>query len=103
MQKVGKQSKTQGAVGFGDRISSAAAARKAQLEKWRPSKLDVNDPAVQEQLALRQAAAAAREERELQRKAEKKAAKAQAIADRKAAEEAAAAQLIADEEARQAA
>lgn len=103
MQKVDKRSKTKAVAGFGERMNAAAAAKKALLEKFQANKVDVNDPAFLEQQAARQAAAAARAEREAQRKAEKDAAKAQLIADRKAAQEAAEAQAIADQAAREAA
>lgn len=103
MRKVDRQSKSKVIADFGERMNVAAAAKKALLEKWQANKVDVNDPAYQEQLAIRQAAAAAKAEREAKRKAEKDAAKAQAIADRKAALEAAEAQAIAEQAAKEAA
>ncbi|CAA7621327.1 DUF6481 family protein [Magnetospirillum sp. SS-4] len=96
MQKVDKPGKGKGVAGFDERKNAAAAAKKAMLEKWQANKIDVTDPAYLEQQAIRQAAAAARAERDALRKAEKEAAKAQAIADRKAAQDAAAAQVVAD-------
>lgn len=96
MQKVDRPGKGKVAAGFGDRLSVAAAAKKAQLEKFKANKVDVNDPAFLEQQAARQAAAAAREERQAQRKAEKEAAKEQVIAERKAAQKAAEDKLVAD-------
>jgi hypothetical protein len=73
-------------------MESAAAAKKAQLEKWRANAIDVNDPTVREATEARLAAAAARSERDRLRKAERDGAKAQLLADRKAAQEAAAAE-----------
>lgn len=99
MQKVDTRTKSKTVADFGERMNTAAAAKQALLEKWRANKADINDPAYQQQLAARQATAAARAER----KAEKDAAKAQAIADHKAAKEAAKAQAIADREAEDAA
>ncbi len=83
-------------AGFGDRMNSAAAAKKALLEKFNANKVDVNDPAFLEQQAAQVAAAAARGERDAQKRAEKDAAKAQEIADRKAAQAAVEAQVLAD-------
>lgn len=103
MQKVDRPSKNKAVAGFGDRQSASAAAKKAMLEKFQANKVDVNDPAFLEQQAVRQAAAAVRAERDALRKAEKLAAKEQAIADRKAAQDAAAAQIIAEQEAAEAA
>ena len=89
MQKVNTRTKSKTVADFGERMSTAAAAKQALLEKWRANKVDVNDPAYLEQQAARQAAAAARAERDAQRKAEKDAAKAKALADQLAALEAA--------------
>lgn len=99
MQKVDRGGRSKAVAGFGERMNTAAAAKKAQLENWRANKIDVTDPVYLEQQAIRQAAAAARAEREALRKAEKEAAKLQAIADRKAAQLAAEAQAVADREA----
>jgi hypothetical protein len=103
MQKVDKGGRPKAVAGFNERRDTAAAAKKALLETWRANKIDVTDPAYLEQQALRQAAAAARAEREALRKAEKEAAKAQIIADRKTAQLAAEAKIIADQQAEQAA
>ena len=103
MQKVDRKSGSKAVAGFGERMNTAAAARKALVENWRANKIDVTDPAYLEQQAVRQAAAAARAERDALRKAEKEAAKAQAVADRKAAQAAAEAQVVADREAQLAA
>ena len=99
MKKGDKGGKSQAVAGFGDRISAAAAAKKALVDSFRANKIDVNDPAYLEQQAIRAAAAAAKAEREASRKAEKDAAKAQALANRKAEKEAAEAKLLADAEA----
>ena len=74
MKKGDKGGKSQAVAGFGDRISAAAAAKKALVESFRANKIDVNDPAYLEQQAIRAAAAAAKAEREAGRKAEKDAA-----------------------------
>jgi len=42
----------------------SSAAKKALLEKWRAQKVDINDPAYQEQQAARMAAAEAQAARE---------------------------------------
>lgn len=104
MQNTDKQRRTKDLAGFGERMNTAAAARKQMLEKWQAAKADVNDPAFQERQAARLAAAAARDERDAQRKAAKDALKAQAIADRKAdllRAEAQAAADLADRQARE--
>ncbi len=101
MPKVDTRSKSKAVAGLGERMNAAATARKALVEKWQANKVDVTDPAFLEQQAVRQAAAALRTERDARRKAEKDAAKAQAIADRQAAQEAALLQTIADEAARE--
>ena len=103
MQKVDGRGKGKVVAGFGERMDTAVAAKKALLAKWRDNKVDVTDQAFLERQAARQAAAALRNEREMQRKAEKDAAKAQLIADRKAALEAAELLAIAEQAARQAA
>ncbi len=83
-------------VGFGERMNTAAAAKKARLKEWSAAKADPNDPAVIERQAARQAIAAKREEREAARKAAKIAREAQAAIDQKAAKEASEAQASAD-------
>ncbi|MEI6559605.1 MAG: DUF6481 family protein [Rhodospirillaceae bacterium] len=103
MQKTDNLSKSKSKTDFGDRMKTAADARKALLEKWRLMVEAASDPAVLEQQAIQQAAAVARAERDALRAAKKEAAKAQAIADRKAAQEAVKDQLIAEEAAREAA
>ncbi|SEH46717.1 DUF6481 family protein [Magnetospirillum fulvum] len=103
MQNIDKQAKSKAKAGFGERLNTAAAAKKAMVEKWRANKVDTTDPAYLEKQAALQVAAAARAERDAQRKAEKEAAKLQAIADRKAEKDAAAAQIIADQAAVEAA
>jgi hypothetical protein len=72
---------------FSERLGAAAAARKAQLEKFR-AKPGPDDPAVVERQAARRAAALARDARA----AERTTAKAQVAAEeaeRQAAEQAA--------------
>ena len=96
MQKVDKRGNSKAVAGFGERMSAAAAAKKAQLEKWRANKVDVTDPVFLEQQAVRQAAATARAERDLQRRIEKEEAKARTLAERKAAQELVEAQAIAE-------
>lgn len=102
-QNADKQNRGKGSIDFHERMNSAAAAKKAQLEAWHAKKVDTNDPAFIEQQAARQATAAARAERDAQRRAEKESAKAQAIADRQSARDAAEAQETADRSAREAA
>ena len=82
MQKFDRQSGSK--AGFDERKNASIAAKKQLLEKMLANKVDVNDPAFQERQAARQAAAAARAERDAQRKADKDAVKAQAAADLKA-------------------
>jgi hydroxylamine reductase (hybrid-cluster protein) len=103
MQKSDSRGKAKAVAGFGERMNTAVAAKKALLEKWRDNKVDVTDPAFLERQAARLAAEALRVERDSQRKAEKDAAKAQAIADRQAAQIAADRQAVADLAAREAA
>ncbi len=107
MKKADNRTESKAVAGFGDRLKTAATARKAQLEKWRLNLVDVNDPAFQErQAALRAAAdaeAAAQAKRDEQRLAEKIAAREKAIADRKAAQQAIEDQSIAEQAAREAA
>lgn len=103
MQKVDTRGKSKTVAGFGERINSATAAKKAMLEKWQANKVDVNDQAFLERQAIRQAADAARIARDAQRRAEKDSLKAQAIADQKAAQKAVEMQAIADQIARDAA
>jgi hypothetical protein len=97
MQRVDTRGKSKAVAGFGERMTSATAAKKTQLEKWQASKVDVTDAAFVAQQAVRQAAVAMRAERDAQRRAEKDAAKEEAIAVRKAAQVAAAAQTIAEQ------
>ena len=103
MRRGDKPIKSKAIAGFAERMNTAADAKKALLEKWWRNAVDVNDPAFLEQQAIRQAAATGRAERDVRRKAEKDAAKAQAIADSKAARESIEAQAIADQIAREAA
>ena len=64
---------------FGERLSTAAAARKATLEKFR-AKPGPDDPAVAERRAARQALVVAREARLAEREAARKAEKAREAA-----------------------
>jgi hypothetical protein len=68
---------------FGDRMNTAAAARKATLQRVL-AKPGANDPAVIEQKAARAAIVAAREARLAARHAEQKAARDARYAARKA-------------------
>jgi hypothetical protein len=97
MHKDGTLAKPKAGASFGERLETAATAKKALLEKWRLNLVDVNDPAFLEREAARQHAAAARSARDAKRKAEKNAANEQAVVDRQAAKEAAKAQLIAEQ------
>ena len=97
MHTDGNQTKPKAMNGFGERLESAATAKKAQLEKWRLNQVDTNDPAFLEREAARQLAAAARSEREARRKAEKTAANERAVTDRQAEREATKARLIAEQ------
>ena len=75
MQKQDRKNNAKNSAGFSERLNAADAAKKSQMEKWRHNQIDATDPAFLEQQALRLTAAAAKEARETQRKAEKKAAK----------------------------
>jgi len=97
MHKDGTLAKPKAVANFGERLETAATAKKAQLEKWRLNLVDVNDPAFLEREAARHHAAAARSDRDAQRKAEKNAANEQAMVDRHAAKEVAKAPLIAEQ------
>jgi hypothetical protein len=77
-------------------MSTAAAAKKALIEKSRAVKVDPTDPAFIERQAARQATAQARAERQ----GAAKLAKAQAAADRRAAKEAAEAFALSEQERR---
>ncbi len=72
---------------FDDRLSAAAQAKKAELEKFR-AKSGANDPAFAERQAERQAISRAREARAAEREAARRARLAREAAD-KAAREAA--------------
>ena len=80
MQKQDRQNNTKNSTGFVERLKTADAAKKRQMEKWRLNQLHITDPAFLEQQALRLNAAAAREAREALRKAEKEAEKAHCAA-----------------------
>ena len=82
---------------FGERLSAAAAARKATLERFR-AKPGPDDPAVAERRAARQALVVAREARVAEREAARKAEAA-----REAAREAEAARQAAEQTDRDAA
>ena len=99
MQKQDRQNNAKDSTGFNERLKSADAAKKRQMEKWRLNQIDTTDPAFLEQQALRLTAAAAREARDSQRKAEKEAAKEHRAATLKAIE----VQSVADQAAREAA
>jgi hypothetical protein len=74
---------------FGERLSTAAAARKATLERFR-AKPGPDDPAVAERRAARQALVVAREARLADREAARKAEKAlEAAREEEAARQAA--------------
>jgi hypothetical protein len=103
MQKSDIRPKANISAGFGERLQTAAAAKNAQLEKWRLKAVDANDPAFLEQQAAVLATAAARAERDKQRKAAKDAAKEREMAERKAARDAVEAQSLAAAAAREAA
>ena len=73
---------------FGERLSTAAAARRATLERFR-ARPGPDDPAVAERRATRQAISVAREARVAEREAAREAATArEAEAGRRAAEQA---------------
>jgi Family of unknown function (DUF6481) len=59
-------------AGFADRLSTAAKAKKAQLDRFR-AQPGANDPAVADRNAARMAASIAREARFAERKAAKQA------------------------------
>ena len=99
MQKKDRQNNAKNSTGFGERLKSADAAKKNRMENWRLNQIDTTDPAFLEQQALRLTAAAAREARDSQRKAEKEAAKEHRAATLKAIE----VQSVADQAAREAA
>ncbi|GEO17997.1 hypothetical protein MAE02_56930 [Microvirga aerophila] len=69
--------------GFGDRLSTAECARKAMLERVR-AEPGVDDPAVAERRAARQAVSTARETRLAGREAAKIAEQARETAEREA-------------------
>ena len=75
-------------------MSTAAAAKKALIEKSRSVKVDPTDPAFVKRQAARQATALARVERQ----GASKAAKAQAAAELRAAKEAAKAVALIEQE-----
>jgi type II secretory pathway component PulM len=83
---------------FGERLSKAAKAKQAALEKFK-AKVGQNDPASIERQKARQAISAAREVRAAERKAAKEAELIRLAAE-KAAAEAAAAQAAIEEAAR---
>jgi hypothetical protein len=90
---------------FGDRLSAAAKAKQALLERFR-SRPGPDDPAVRERDEARKAVAAAREARIAERKAQREAEAARIAAEeaaRKAEEEARAKALEAEQNARVAA
>ncbi|MFC4172056.1 DUF6481 family protein [Microvirga sp. GCM10011540] len=71
--------------GFGDRLSTAESARKAMQQRFQ-SKAAMDDPALAERKAARQAVSAAREVRLAEREAAKLADKAREAAEREARE-----------------
>jgi hypothetical protein len=75
--------------GFGDRLSSAQTAKKAALERFR-AKVSPDNPELARQRAEREARAAAREQREAERRVAKEAeaARLKAEAEARAIEEA---------------
>ena len=84
--------------GIAERINTAAAAKKALIEKSRSVKVDPTDPAFVERQAARQATALARAERQ----GASKVAKAQAAAELRATKEAAEAVALSEKEAAEA-
>jgi hypothetical protein len=72
--------------GFGDRLGTAASAKKAALDKFR-ARPAADDPAVIERREERQAISAAREVRLAERAAAQLAEEARKVADQAAAEE----------------
>jgi hypothetical protein len=84
---------------FGERMNTAADAKKAMLEKFR-ARPGVDDPAVLERQAARQAVSLAREARSIERKAAREADAARQAAEQ-AAREADAARLTAELQAEQ--
>jgi len=71
---------------YRDRIDTANKAKQSALEKFRAKLGEDEDPAVQERKAARQAAAVARDQRAVERKAAKIAEHERAAAERAAAE-----------------
>lgn len=71
--------------GFGDRLSTAAAAKKSQLERFR-EKPAMDEAAFAEQQAARLAVRVARDERAAERKAARDAAEAKEAAEKLAQE-----------------
>jgi hypothetical protein len=103
--KVQRVTNFKNSPGIAERMSTAAAAKKALIEKSRSVKVDPTDPAFVERQAARQATALARAERQgaskvakAQAAAERKAAKETAEAERKAAKEAAEALALSEKE-----
>ena len=88
-------------AGFNERMSAAAEAKKAMLEKFR-AKPGADDPAFLEKQAARQAIREAREARAAERKAAKLAAEAEAKAAREAAAKAEEERLAAEQAEREA-
>jgi hypothetical protein len=86
---------------FGDRLSEAAKAKQAQLDRAR-AKAPANDPEFAARQEARRQAALAREARQEERRAAKLAALEREAAERKAAEAALAAKLEAEAVAREA-
>ena len=84
--------------GIAERMNTAAAAKKALIEKSRSVKVDPTDPAFVERQAARQATALARAERQ----GASKVAKAQAAAELRATKEAAEAVALSEKEAAEA-
>jgi len=81
---------------FGDRLSAAARAKKAQMERFR-AKMDVDEETLAKREAARQEVAAAREARALRRQAAEEAKRAKEGAERAERD----AKLKAEQEARE--
>ncbi len=71
MQNQDNRNNSKNSAEFGERLRIAAAAKKAQMERWRLNQVDPTDPVFLARQMLRQTAVAAKEAREAQRKAEK--------------------------------
>ena len=89
---------------FTERLSTAASARRAMLEKFQAKRTveDVDDPAVRERRAAQEALRAARETRRAEREAARRATQERLSAERLARKAAEREQRLAQEEQRRA-